>query len=222
MAQENVRDQIVDVYNKRAKNYDLTANLYYLLGYPEWKYRRLAVEALRLQPGDTVVEIGCGTGLNFKLYQERIGPAGRIIGVDLTAAMLEQARQRIEDEGWENVELLHQDALTYNFPTEVDAVTSTFALSLIPEAPAIIRRAAGALAEGGRIAMADLQIPASWPDWLTAAALAIVRPFAVTDEWVERRPWPAIQATMRELLKNVALNTYYLNMTYIISGEARR
>jgi ubiquinone/menaquinone biosynthesis C-methylase UbiE len=221
MARDSLRNEMINTYQKRAANYDVTANLYYLIGYPEWKYRRLTVDALRLQPGDTVVEIGCGTGLNFELYQERIGPEGRIIGVDLTKAMLEQARQRVEEEGWENVELIHQDARDYEFPANVDAIISTFALSLIPEAPEIVRRAAEALAEGGRMAVVDLQIPESWPDWAISIGMAIVKPFAVTAEWVARRPWPTIQAAMREALQDVQINTYYLDTTYVISGEAR-
>lgn len=50
---------------KRSRWYDFTANLYYLLGFREWAYRKKAVAALNLKPGDTVVEIGCGTGLNL-------------------------------------------------------------------------------------------------------------------------------------------------------------
>lgn len=76
----------------------------------------VAVEALHLQKGDTVVEIGCGTGLNFSLLQDRIGPQGRIIGVDMTDAMLDQARARIAKHDWDNVELIQCDAGDYEFP----------------------------------------------------------------------------------------------------------
>ena len=220
MATSNLRREIIDTYNQRAANYDLTANVYYLIGYPEWRYRRLAVESLGLQPGDTVIEIGCGTGLNFKLYQEQIGPTGKIIGVDLTDAMLDQARQRIKANDWENVELLHQDANDYEFPAEVNGVISTFAFSLIPEAPNIVQRAADALSAGGRIVLLDFQIPDNWPDWLTSAAMTIVKPFAVTDEWLARQPWIDIQTVMRESFPKVQKDDYYLGTTYIMSGEA--
>ncbi len=83
-----------------------------------------------------MVEIACGTGLNFSLYHEAIEPTGRIIGIDLTDAMLEQARKRVADNGWSNVELVHSDALQYTFPPDVDAIISTNALSLIPGGPA--------------------------------------------------------------------------------------
>ena len=220
MATNNLRKAIINTYNQRAANYDITANLYYLIGYPEWRYRRLAVDSLNLQSGDTVVEIGCGTGLNFELYQEQIGPTGKIIGVDLTDAMLDQARQRVRENGWENVELVHQDANEYAFPAEVNGVISTFAFSLIPEAPAIVRRAASALAAGGRMVLVDFQIPENWPDWLISAAMTIVKPFAVTDEWLARQPWIDIQTAMRESFPNVQKEDYYLDTTYIMSGEA--
>jgi ubiquinone/menaquinone biosynthesis C-methylase UbiE len=110
---QNSKAEVADLYRKRAKRYDFTANLYYLIGLREWAYRKQAVEALNLQRGDTVVEIGCGTGLNFSLLRQAIGPEGRIIGVDLTAAMLDQARQRVAENGWSNVELVQSDAALF-------------------------------------------------------------------------------------------------------------
>lgn len=59
------RTELVSLYRRRAARYDFTANLYYLVGFREWRYRERGVESLHLQQGDTVVEIGCGTGLNF-------------------------------------------------------------------------------------------------------------------------------------------------------------
>ena len=53
---------VARLYQKRAENYDISANLYYLIGIREFAYRKMAVDALKLGRGDTVVEIGCGTG----------------------------------------------------------------------------------------------------------------------------------------------------------------
>lgn len=58
---QNSKAEVADLYRKRAKRYDFTANLYYLIGLREWAYRKQAVEALNLQRGDTVVEIGLST-----------------------------------------------------------------------------------------------------------------------------------------------------------------
>jgi demethylmenaquinone methyltransferase/2-methoxy-6-polyprenyl-1,4-benzoquinol methylase len=214
----DIRQEIQEIYRARAKNYDLTANLYYLIGYPEWAHRRKAVKALALAPGDTVVEVGCGTGLNFGLLQEAIRPAGKIIGVDLTDAMLEQARKRVSEQSWQNVELVHSDALRYAFPPGVDGVLSTFALSLIPECGEVIRNGADALAPDGRWVILDLRIPEGWPKWLVSLIVPIVRPFAVTDEWVARRPWETIQRAMKDCLSDVSLTEMYLGISYIVSG----
>lgn len=217
----DIRQEIIDIYRARAKNYDWTANLYYLIGYPEWAHRRAAVDALALERGGTVVEIGCGTGLNFSLLQEGVGPGGKIIGVDLTDAMLEQARQRVQREGWDNVELVHSDALQYVFPSGVDGILSTYALSLIPECGEVICEGAQALRPGSRWVVLDLRLPARWPEWLSSLLLPIVRPFAVTDEWVARRPWEAIRRAMGDCLSDVSVTEMYLGLAYIASGRQR-
>ncbi|MDX1614852.1 MAG: methyltransferase domain-containing protein [Candidatus Promineifilaceae bacterium] len=215
----SLKRKLIDIYRARAKRYDFTANLYYLIGYPEWRYRRLAVNSLDLRRGDTVVELGCGTGLNFGLLQERIGPTGQLIGVDLTDAMLAQAHRRVVDNGWSNVELVRGDALAYHYPARLDGVLSTYALSLIPACDVVIRRAARALDPGGTLALLELQIPAGWPDWLVKSAAAILQPFAVTEEWLARQPWHIIKRTMRETLVEVRVEPRYFATTYVISGR---
>jgi demethylmenaquinone methyltransferase/2-methoxy-6-polyprenyl-1,4-benzoquinol methylase len=114
------RNEIVDLYRIRAKRYDFTAQLYYLVGFREWAYRKKAVDALALKSGDTVVEIGCGTGLNFGLFEKKVGPKGNIIGVDLTDSMLSVARERVRQNRWSNVELVQSDAATFKFPARVN------------------------------------------------------------------------------------------------------
>ncbi len=217
----DLRKEIVAIYRKRAENYDFTANLYYMIGYPEWKYRRLTIDRLQLEPGDHVVEIGCGTGLNFGLVQERIGPAGKLIGIDLTDAMLARARARVERKGWENVELINADAATYEFPANLDGVYSTFALSLIPEAPEIISRSAASLKGEGRWSLLDFEIPAIWPAWLVNAMLFLIKPFTPTDDWMSRKPWPEIQTAMEVALKQPEKESFYLGTTYLMSGSPR-
>jgi hypothetical protein len=60
-------EEVNEVYGRRARFFDWTVNAYYLIGFRWWVYRRRAIAALELQPGATIVEIGCGTGLNFRL-----------------------------------------------------------------------------------------------------------------------------------------------------------
>ena len=148
-------EEVNEVYRRRARFYDWSVNAYYLIGFRWWAYRRRAIAALGLQPGATIVEVGCGTGLNFRLVQESIGLRGRLIGVDLCTDMLKQARQRVAAKGWSNVELVQARAPDYDFPSSVDAVFSTFALSLEPRFDEVIAKAAMALVAGGRFVLLD-------------------------------------------------------------------
>lgn len=112
---------------------------------------RPAVEALRLQSGSTVVDLGCGTGLNLSLLQTAVGPDGRIIGVDLTPDRLEEAVERVRSAGWTNVEFVQADMASYRFPSDVDGVLSTLAITITPSYDDVIHRAAEALRPGGRV-----------------------------------------------------------------------
>lgn len=81
----------------------------YLLG-NEKRLRRETIGSLHLQPGQTVLDVACGTGRNFPLILEKIGPTGKLVGVDYTSDMLVRAKERVEREGWKNVELIQADA----------------------------------------------------------------------------------------------------------------
>lgn len=203
------------LYERRARHYDFTANLYYLLGFREWRYRKQAVRALGISSGQTVVEIGCGTGLNFGLLRGVVGTAGRIIGVDLTEEMLGRAAERVRAQGWTNIELVHSDASTYVFPRGIHGILSTFALTLVPEYDQVIERGARALAPGGRWVVADLKWPAGWAGRLLPALLPLFAPFGVTRDLAERHPWESVCRHAR----HCDIREYHFGYTYIVAGQ---
>lgn len=205
-------EEVVAVYRKRARRYDAATQLY-RLAFPMRRYRRLAVDALSLRRGATVVEIGCGTGANFPLLQERVGPTGRIIGVDVTDAMLEEARRRVAARGWTNVELVLSDAGRYEFPDGVDAVLSTLALGLSPDFDHVIERGARALSPNGRWAILDLKLP-DWPAWALAIGLAVSKPYAVSLQAASRHPWEVL----RRVLPDTRVRELYFGATYLAVG----
>jgi len=206
---------IAELYRKRARNYDFTANLYSLIGFREYAYRRMAVEELRLKRADTVVDIGCGTGLNFGLIEQQIGPEGKLIGVDLTQQMLAQAHKRIERHGWSNVELVEMDVTAYVFPSGINAIISSFAITLVPAYEEVVRNGAGALAPGGRWAILDFKRPEGWPAWAVRSAVLLIKPFGVTLDLADRHPWKAVN----KYLGRTSFSELYGGVAYIATGE---
>jgi len=213
------RDRLIETYRKKAKHYDITSRLYPVPGYPHPAQRLRAVQALGLRAGDSVIDIACGTGLNFRLIEEVIGPGGRIIGVDLTDAMLARAQDRIEGNGWSNISLVQADAGEFDFPTQVDAILSTYALTQVPKCAEVIARGAAALADGGRWAVLDVKVPDSTPRWLAQLGTTVLRPFAAIDEWVTHRPWEAIRAAMQEELADLSWTELFFGSAFLAAGS---
>lgn len=211
---------LISLYRKRAKWYDRDTLLLYLAGFRHWAYRKRAIQSLALHHGDTVVDLGCGTGFNFSLLQEQVGSRGRIIGVDLTDAMLDEARTRIAAHGWSNVELIKSDAAVYVFPAEADGILSTFALTLVPEFDDVIQRGSLALLPGKRFVILDFKRPTGW--FMNKAAPLLARlltgPFGGTMEMASRKPWQSLA----KHLAPIQLTDLYLGGAYIAVGEKAR
>src|SRR5580698_5559678 len=216
---DSTREHLIETYRKKARHYDITSRLYPAPGYPQRTQRLRAVRALGLRPGDTVIDMACGTGLNFALLQQAVGPGGRIVGVDLTDAMLAQAQDRIKANGWSNVSLVQADAAGFDFPAGADAILSTYALTQVPECAEVIAHGTAALAAGGRWAVLDLKVPGRTPRWLAQLGTATVRPFAAIDEWMTRRPWEAIRTAMAEELADFTWTELFFGTAFLAAGS---
>ena len=216
---DRTREHLIETYRKKAKHYDITSRLYPAPGYPQRAQRLRAVQALGLSAGASVIDIACGTGLNFPLIEEVIGPGGRIVGVDLTDAMLARAQDRIETNGWSNISLVQADAADFDFPVEVDAILSTYALSQVPECAQVIAHGAAALSGGGRWVVLDLKVPDNTPGWVAQLGTAIVRSFASIDEWIVRCPWEAIRVAMREELADLSWTELFFGTAFLAAGS---
>ena len=217
---DSTHERLIETYRKKAKHYDVTSQLYPVPGYPQRGQRLRAVRALELRPGDSVVDIACGTGLNFSLLEQAIGPEGRIVGVDLTDAMLAQAQDRIETNAWGNVTLVQADAAAFDSPAGVDAILSTYALTQVPECGAVIARGASALSRSGRLVVLDLKVPDDAPRWLAQLGRTLVRPFGSMDEWIERRPWETIRAAMDETLADLSWTELSFGTAFLAVGSS--
>lgn len=205
-----------DVYDGHAEHYDLALNLYGLIGLRANAFRLRAIELMHLHPGDCVVDLGCGTGLSFAPIIERIGPKGRLIGVDLTPGMLSIARERVKRLGWENVELVEADISAYECPDGVNGVLAVGSFGYIADYASVIERVSLALAPGGHLVILDGKQPDHWPAWLFRCFVWLFRPFRLNLDYFAGHPWEA----MSNIFPETALEELYGGLMYISSGTA--
>lgn len=145
------------LYRARCGYYDLQLAPYEAL-------RRCAIEHLALQPGQTVLDIGCGTGMSLDLLQQAVGPQGQVVAIDQSREMLDQARRRVDCAGWHQIELVCSPVQDAALPAGADAALFHFTHDIL-QTPATLDHVLAHLAPGARLAVCGLK----WaPPWFAA------------------------------------------------------
>lgn len=152
------------LFDRTARTYDLLNDLLSLGLHRLWK--RQAVALLQPRPGERIVDLCCGTADLALLLAERVRPHGRVIGVDGSAAALEQARQRAGERPWLPLEFIHADVLTLP-PGAADGVMMAYGLRNLTSAAAGLRVIRRLLRPHGRAVVLDFNRP-SRPLWAQA------------------------------------------------------
>jgi len=202
---------IEHTYQNWAKVYEWLTPIY-LLG-NETRLRLKTIASLLLQPGQTVLDVACGTGRNFPLILEKIGSTGKLVGVDYTSDMLARAQERVEREGWKNVELIQADAARIELGQTFDATLSTLAISVIPDYRGALDRMLAHVKPSGYLAIGDAKHSSRWYS----------RPF----NWVadilgngaagmmSRRPWEPLQ----KMLNDYRYYEWFMGFFYVAAGR---
>jgi ubiquinone/menaquinone biosynthesis C-methylase UbiE len=193
-------------YNKLAPFY--TVFEYVFLLPPGIRAR--AVRTIDLNSGDSVLEVGCGSGRNLNHLTNAVGPNGRVYGADISEGMLAQAKGLCERNGWRNVNLLHGDAVALSLPEKVDGALFSLSYATMIQRHEILRHAWDQLKPGGRLVIMDARIPKGMIGDL-------YRPLAMwtLDRTVLGNPDVDILADLRQLadridVKELFLGTYFI------------
>jgi phosphatidylethanolamine/phosphatidyl-N-methylethanolamine N-methyltransferase len=170
----------------------------------EGTFRRRGVEALALEPGERVLELGCGPGTNFDALRDRVGPDGTVVGVDYSEGMVARARETVRDAGWENVHVVRADAASLPVAGPFDAAYAAMSLSAMPDPGAVLDATRSALTPAGRIAVLDARPFQSLP-WRALNPL-IVPLFRASTNWISETD---VTAALEAAFPTVSVDGYY-------------
>lgn len=171
--------------------------------------RRRTIAALGLVPGDSVLDVACGTGLSLPLLREPVGATGRVVGVELSPEMAAYARARVAQAGWSNVEVVVGDMATAGYAGPFDAVLFNFTHDVL-QAPAALERIFAACRPGARVAVAGSKLLPWWLAPLNGWVRRNNAPYMTTFEGLER-PWAPLERYVPDLRRRSALGgaAYY-------------
>jgi arsenite methyltransferase len=128
-----------------------------------------------IRPGEVVVDLGSGGGLDVFLASKMVGPQGRAIGIDMTPAMIERAWENAKAANFTNVEFYLSTIDRIPLPdASVDCVISNCVLNLAPDKPAVFREIARVLKPGGRVAVSDIALKGDLPEAVAKSMAAYV------------------------------------------------
>jgi SAM-dependent methyltransferase len=194
-------EKAVEQYRRAAPGYDR-----HMRRFARWQ--RLAIERLELRAGQMVIDVGCGTGLNFALLQADVGPRGRIIGIDLSPQMLSRARERVSAEGWENVTLIEAAVEEAEFKGAGDAALFSFTHDVL-QSPQAVANVVAHLRPGARLASVGAKLGARWNLPVNFFVRRAARPYVTTFHGLDR-PWRELERYAAIQQRSLALGGAYL------------
>ena len=173
----------IERYRNKAAGYDASAEFTMPL-------RRRTIDLLQLKPGQTVLDVGAGTGLSYALLREGVGDQGRVLGFEQSPEMFAVGRDRVARKGWANVWHTNQPAETVALPALADAVLFNYTHDIC-RTPAAVANIFRQVKPGARVAMAGIKFFPWWTGPLNLLAWLKNRPYnaKAADLW---SPWSLV------------------------------
>jgi SAM-dependent methyltransferase len=198
----------LDQYRRRAGVYDLELALFEPI-------RREAVALLALQPGETVIDFACGTGLSLPLLRAAVGASGRVIGIEQSGEMIERAQRRAAQHRWRNVELIEAPVEAAVWRGRADAALFHFTHDVLRR-PDAVAQAIGHLKRGARVVATGLRWAPRWAVAVNAAVYVAARRSVTTLEGLDR-PWRELEARVGPM----RVQSRLLGAVYLAVGTVR-
>jgi SAM-dependent methyltransferase len=177
------------------------------------RWQRLAVERLQLTRGQTVIDVACGTGLNFALIEDEIGPQGRIVGIDLSPEMLAQARERVLTSGWDNVTLIEAAVEQAEIPVLADAALFSFTHDVL-QSPRAVANVVTHLKPKARVASVGAKLAARWNLPVNFVVRRAARPYISSFRNLDA-PWHELE----RYAENLQIQQLGFGGAYLASGR---
>lgn len=175
--------------------------------------RKQAFGAIDLRPGDTVLDVGCGTGLSFPLIEDAVGPSGKIIGVEPSPEMLRLVRSRVLHAGWNNVTLIEASADDANISVPVDAVV-IFRVHEVTRSRTALENVLRAAKPGARVLVLGVKQAPWYLFPLNLVVQRLTRSVTTSREGFQH-PWDLIA----ELVPDLSVRTIAAGTQYIATGR---
>jgi SAM-dependent methyltransferase len=190
------RSAALEQYRRRAARYDQEV-------LPFEPLRAQAIAALRLAPGATVLDVGCGTGLSFELLRAGVGQSGHIVGIEQSPDMLARARERVRGCHWHNVELVCAPAARAPIHARGDAALFHLTHDIVRDEPSLAH-VLKHLKPGARVVASGLRWAPAWM-WPTNVFVMLAALYSVSSLEGLGQPWDKLAAHLDQLSVQSAL-----------------